>query len=175
MIGQHPLVADEVIRHHFGNVDLAGIMAAWANNKAQAFRDGIPLRPTVLELLDAVDALGLPKSICTSSSETQVDVKLFSAMLDERFDLIVSLDDVTQAKPSPEPYLTAASRMGVPAKECIAFEDSESGAESAYKAGMTVVQVPDLGEFKGDYAHFVAKTLMDGARMSGLLPSFDAV
>ena len=55
---------------------------------------------------------------------------------------IVSHDDVSRAKPDPEPYLAGARLLGVPPRDCVAVEDSEPGVESAVAAGMTVVVVP---------------------------------
>ncbi|MEM1096484.1 MAG: HAD family phosphatase [Bacteroidota bacterium] len=55
------------------------------------------------------------------------------------FDAIVTVDDVTDAKPHPEPYLTAASRLGIRPERCLVLEDSISGIRSAVAAGMTVV------------------------------------
>ncbi|KOR18733.1 HAD family hydrolase, partial [Burkholderia cenocepacia] len=41
-------------------------------------------------------------------------------------------------------YRLAAERLGVPAHACVAFEDSDFGAQSAASAGAAVVTVPDL-------------------------------
>lgn len=62
----------------------------------------------------------------------------------ELFDTIVTRDDVTNPKPHPEPYLTAAARLGVDPAHCVAFEDSVSGVRAAHAAGMRTVMVPDL-------------------------------
>ena len=44
-------------------------------------------------------------------------------------------------KPHPEPYLTAAEKLGVQPEHCLVFEDSETGFVSARAAGMTSVGV----------------------------------
>ena len=82
----------------------------------------------------------------------------------------VTFDDVTLAKPAPEPFLLAAALLGVDPKRCLAFEDSEAGAEAAHRAGMTVIQVPDINPASGQFAHIVAPYLLTGAREIGLLP-----
>ncbi len=48
---------------------------------------------------------------------------------------------MTRGKPHPEPYLTAARRLGVDAADCLAIEDSNTGARSAESAGCTVMVV----------------------------------
>ncbi|MER3437692.1 MAG: HAD family phosphatase, partial [Chloroflexota bacterium] len=60
------------------------------------------------------------------------------ALLD-RFAAIVAADDVVHGKPHPEPFLTAASRLGVPPGRCLAIEDSPAGLQAARAAGMTCV------------------------------------
>jgi HAD superfamily hydrolase (TIGR01509 family) len=57
------------------------------------------------------------------------------------FDIIVTSEDYTNGKPAPDPYLEAARRLGVDPKECLVFEDTESGRLSAHAAGMTCVVV----------------------------------
>ena len=52
-------------------------------------------------------------------------------------------DAVSRGKPHPEPYLTAARRLGVSAGDCVAIEDSNTGARSAEAAGCTVLVVPN--------------------------------
>jgi sugar-phosphatase len=56
-------------------------------------------------------------------------------------EVLVSADDVTHGKPDPEPYLTGASRLGLPAEDCTVFEDSAAGVAAARAAGARVVGV----------------------------------
>jgi sugar-phosphatase len=58
-----------------------------------------------------------------------------------RFDAIVTATDVTQGKPDPEPFLLAASRIGIDPARCVAFEDSTNGLISARAAGMTCIGI----------------------------------
>lgn len=57
---------------------------------------------------------------------------------------IVSAETVARGKPSPEPYLEAARRLGVEARDCIVFEDAPAGLASALAAGCRVVLVGGL-------------------------------
>jgi beta-phosphoglucomutase-like phosphatase (HAD superfamily) len=66
-----------------------------------------------------------------------------AGLLDE-FATIVTRDDVTHPKPHPEPYLTAARRLGLAPDVCLAVEDSHSGVRSAHAAGLQTVMIPDL-------------------------------
>jgi len=53
---------------------------------------------------------------------------------------------VARGKPNPDPFLTAAGRLGVAARDCLALEDSHNGVRAAHAAGMMTVMVPDLLE-----------------------------
>lgn len=55
------------------------------------------------------------------------------------FDAIVSQDDVANGKPHPEPYLRAATQLGVEPGELLVFEDTDVGVASAKAAGAYVV------------------------------------
>jgi beta-phosphoglucomutase-like phosphatase (HAD superfamily) len=55
---------------------------------------------------------------------------------------VVTGDQVRDGKPHPEAYLTAAERLGVDPRECIAIEDSPTGVASAEAAGALVIAVP---------------------------------
>jgi beta-phosphoglucomutase-like phosphatase (HAD superfamily) len=81
---------------------------------------------------------------------------------------VITLDDVTAAKPAPDPYLLAANKLGVAPARCLVFEDSEAGAEAAHRAGCRVVQVPDVVPSEGRWAHHLAPSLLEGALAAGL-------
>lgn len=53
----------------------------------------------------------------------------------------VTAEDVENGKPDPEPYLTAAARLGVNPNRCVVFEDSPSGGVAAHTAGAAVIAV----------------------------------
>ncbi|WP_240162078.1 HAD family hydrolase [Gluconacetobacter azotocaptans] len=106
----------------------------------------LALKAGVVPLLDLLDRLGLPRAIATSSSRYRTDHHLKLVGLDHRFDATVTRDDVSRGKPSPEPYLTAARKIGVAPEFCLALEDSHNGARAAHAAGIPVIVVPDLLE-----------------------------
>ena len=105
----------------------------------------------------------------TSSGRDEAHHKIGVVGLRAAFPTVVTVDDVTRAKPDPEPYLLAARLLGVSPSRCLVFEDSEAGAEAAHRAGCVVVQVPDVVQASGRWAHHVAPDLMSGARRAGLL------
>ena len=102
------------------------------------------LKPGILELLDLLDELELPRAIATSSSRATVERHLEAHKLAGRFHHIVAHGDYERHKPDPEPYLKAAGGLAVPPSLCLALEDSHHGVRSASSAGMMTVMVPDL-------------------------------
>jgi len=63
-----------------------------------------------------------------------------------RFNTVVAAGDYARGKPAPDPFLTAAERMGVAPEFCLALEDSHNGVRAAHAAGMMTIMVPDLLE-----------------------------
>ena len=61
----------------------------------------------------------------------------------DTFQVSVAGDEVDQGKPHPEPYERACHALGVDARHCVVFEDSETGARSGNAAGAFVVAVPN--------------------------------
>lgn len=102
----------------------------------------IPFKPGVMELLDLLDTLSIPRAIASSSLEKDVLISLGTRL--ELFPVIVSLDRVANGKPAPDLFLAAAQRLGVAPQDCLALEDSDAGIYSAVAAGMPVILVPDM-------------------------------
>jgi HAD superfamily hydrolase (TIGR01509 family) len=105
--------------------------------------DGVRMMPGASELLDAVREEGIPVALVTSSLREIADAVL-KAVGRDRFDAIVTADDVTRTKPDPEPYLTAAALLDVEPVRCVVLEDSPNGVAAATAAGCAVVAVPSL-------------------------------
>ncbi|MCW2621935.1 MAG: HAD-superfamily hydrolase, subfamily variant 3 [Frankiales bacterium] len=108
----------------------------------ELFADDLPARPGALELLEALQSAGVPVALVSSSYRILVDAVL--NRLDLNFNLSIAGDEVGRAKPDPEPYLTAAARLGQHASACVVLEDSPAGVVSAEAAGCAVVAVPSV-------------------------------
>ena len=137
---------------------------AWMAHFKLLLNDGLDLKPGVVELLDLLDERGIPRAIATSSSHGTADHHLAAHGLTGRFFHIVASGDYVNSKPAPDPFLTAAERLGVDPRDCLALEDSLNGVRSASSAGMMTVMVPDLiqptAEIRGLCAA-VATSLLD--------------
>lgn len=167
LIGRDDVTGAGIIRTQFPELDFDRFSDRWRHQVAAHYAQGIPLKTGTHDLLSAID---LPIALATSSTRTQLDYKLSVTDIGPYFQHFITFDDVANAKPAPDPFLLAARLLGVDPKRCLAFEDSEAGAESAHRAGMTVVQVPDINPASGRFAHIIAPDLLTGARKIGLLP-----
>lgn len=101
------------------------------------------------ELLARCRELAIPMALVTSSSLEAVTRKAAPHPWLELIELRVHGDDpeLGQGKPAPDGFLLAARRLGVPAGDCWAFEDSPAGALAAHAAGCQVhVLAGDLDE-----------------------------
>jgi len=105
---------------------------------------GVPVKPGVRDFLGALAERDIPMAVATSSRNPHAQHHLGAAGLLELFRTVVTRDDVVNPKPHPEPYLTAARRLSIDPRHCLALEDSHSGVRAAHAAGMQTVMVPDL-------------------------------
>ncbi|MGH3457292.1 HAD family hydrolase [Aeromicrobium sp.] len=105
---------------------------------ADALHREIPWRPGARELVTALDTLGMPQALVTMSYGP-IARPVAHAL---PFAAVVTGDHVEHGKPHPEPYLRAAELLGVDAADCLAIEDSGTGATSANAAGCKVLVVP---------------------------------
>jgi len=101
----------------------------------------VPWRPGSRELLASLTQAGVPCALVTMSYARFVK-PILQALPAGSFSAVVTGDTVARGKPHPEPYLTAARQLDVPAGECLAIEDSDTGATSAATAGCTVLCAP---------------------------------
>ncbi|HEY8594143.1 MAG TPA: HAD family phosphatase [Devosiaceae bacterium] len=106
--------------------------------------DGVPLKPGAVELLTALAERDIPTAVATSSRRPHADHHLGVSGLRPLVRTVVTRNDVTSPKPHPEPFLTAADRLGVKPARCVAIEDSHAGVRAAHAAGMHTIMVPDL-------------------------------
>ena len=86
---------------------------------------------TLAHLADAVGGLDLPV--------------LGALGLGSIMDFTLSIDDVKNGKPDPEPYASGCARLGLSPKQMAAVEDSETGRRAARAAGLLVIAYDHLG------------------------------
>lgn len=114
----------------------------------------------LMELLGAVEAAGIPKAICTSSSRRLTEAALAKFNLAPRFAFILTAENIVRGKPDPEIYLLAAQRFAIAPGEMLVLEDSQTGCRAAAASGALTVAVP--GEHSRNHDFSLATLVVDG-------------
>ena len=94
---------------------------------------------------------GIALAAVSNSERPIVEANLRAVGAQASFGAVVSLDDVRDPKPAPEPYLRALAMLRVSAQQAWAVEDSPSGAHSARAAGLRVLVVGGDQRAQGDH------------------------
>jgi HAD superfamily hydrolase (TIGR01509 family) len=113
-------------------------------HKESLYFSALPRLQPVPEVLEHIRAShgAIPFAVVSGSTRESVTGSLKALDLLDRFDVMVCAGDYQRAKPHPEPFLTAAARLGVAPADCLVFEDTEMGIQAATAAGMASVKVP---------------------------------
>ena len=98
-----------------------------------------------MELLDFLNENGIKKAIASSSIKRKVDLYLEKTNLKEKFDYIVSGNEVEKPKPYPDLYNNACNHFQADKNNVIILEDSKNGLLSAKNADIEKrFYIPDL-------------------------------
>ena len=106
----------------------------------------VSLRPGVLALMDEARAQGLQLAIATTTSPVNIAALLRSAIGPDWRTHFLAVGDASNApvkKPHPQVYQKVLADMGMPAAQCVAFEDSANGLKAAMAAGLPTVITPN--------------------------------
>jgi HAD superfamily hydrolase (TIGR01509 family) len=146
MVGRNAASCHLYLTELFGDEKAVTVFLEKAHELYEAeFESGrIPLKPGVVNLLDTLDELKIPRAIATSTKRHIAIRKLTKVDVVTRFDFIVGGDEVVHGKPAPDIYLKACEFLGAEPAHCIACEDSAYGIQAAFTAGLRAILVPDL-------------------------------
>ncbi len=132
------------LRDYYGIADPLPVLVEEVNrNMIELVPQYVRPRPGAQALIDRVIARGLPHAIASASSQAVIDAIVAHMGWLDCFPIRCTADDEAHGKPAPDVYLTAARRAGVRPADCLAIEDTPSGARAAIAAGMTCFVVPD--------------------------------
>lgn len=96
--------------------------------------------------LSKLKADGYKLGVASNSIRETVELMMLKSSLDIYFDAMLSTADITHAKPHPDIYIEAMSRLGVEPSETLVVEDNENGIRAATAAGAHVLVVRDVDE-----------------------------
>ena len=100
--------------------------------------------------LSKLHAAGYKLAVASNSVRSTIGVMMERAALDTYLSFFLSNEDVSRAKPDPEMYNLAISRLGFEPEECLIVEDNENGIRAARASGAHVLEVSDVDDVTYD-------------------------
>jgi beta-phosphoglucomutase len=97
--------------------------------------------PGLINILNLIKQKNLKISLASSAEKENINFILGHLSIWEYFDIITDSVTIKNGKPDPEIYLTTARSLKIKPQDCMVFEDSLSGIESAVRAGMKVIGI----------------------------------
>jgi HAD superfamily hydrolase (TIGR01509 family) len=130
------------------------------------FEQGLNFMPGALQLLEDIHQHGVPMALVSASPRILVQAALDS-LPKQYFQLSISSNDVTNTKPHPESYLTAATLLGARIKNSLVLEDSITGVTSGIDSGARVIAIPHLVKIT-DHPNVRIISTFEGQTLSSL-------
>ncbi len=141
--------AENVIRIVYADLGLdpdprdMAATADWLHEiTGELFKAGLPWCDGAPELLEALAAAEVPMALVTNTRRSLTE-RALDSIGRGYFTASVCGDEVSHGKPHPGPYLRGAALLGRTPAQCLAIEDSVTGAASAEEAGCPVLVVPN--------------------------------
>ncbi len=144
IVGTNKITTRDIIKTAMGSdFPYDEFDARWVKLVSERMAENVPLKTGAKEILALLELNNIPFALATSTPYKAAKKHLIGADIYNYFDIIISGDDVVNGKPHPEPFLKAATGLGINPSECVAIEDSYNGVRSAHRAGMQVIMIPD--------------------------------
>jgi beta-phosphoglucomutase family hydrolase len=117
---------------------------AVCSRKEELYYELLPELKAIPEVLEHIHAQHgrIPLAVVSGGTREAVTASLNALQILDRFDLLVCAEDYKKAKPDPEAFLLAATRLGIAPARCLVFEDTNLGIQAASAAGMPSVKIP---------------------------------
>lgn len=93
----------------------------------------------LIDFLNELQQHNITMALATSGIQVNIDFMFEHVPIKHFFQTIIQSKDIENGKPDPEIFIKTAKALGIPADNCIVFEDSTSGVEAGKAANMKVV------------------------------------
>jgi HAD superfamily hydrolase (TIGR01509 family) len=151
--------ADEMIKEIFrrkgydNNSYYFSIVDKIHNLKKEILKQILVVKPIdgVRELIAELDCL---KAIVSGAARQEVEDIICKTFDREKFDVVITGDDLEEGKPNPDPFETALERMNLKPQEALVVENAPLGVQAANKAGIECIVTLNnstltISDFKG--------------------------
>lgn len=148
--GRSPYDIMTAFREHHGlEQSVEELVEHYYSIVSQSYTEQAEVMPGGRRLLEEAARRGVFTAVVTSTLRSVAEGFLIHQGLDGLIKAVVSVEDITQGKPNPEPYLKALALSGLPAGQALAVEDAPMGALASTRAGMATWVMAPRG--KGDF------------------------
>jgi HAD superfamily hydrolase (TIGR01509 family) len=129
-------------KHGYKADDLEGLVERRLDIMEGLMKESLQVFPGVRECIEKLQDSDMKTAIATSSQYEKIIEGFKDVHIDiERFDVIVTGDDIANLKPAPDIYLETAKRLNLEPKQCLVIEDAITGVQAAKAAGMVCIAV----------------------------------
>ncbi len=139
--------------------------------------DQVRLKEGAIELLSFLKGK-IKIALASMNNKQIIDRMITKCGLSDFFDFVLSADDVSNAKPDPEIFLSCADKLGVPSGHCVVVEDSVYGVRAAKAAKMKCIAVlsgvSSEIDLKPEHPDLTVASLEEKEIISNFLLGFDA-
>jgi HAD superfamily hydrolase (TIGR01509 family) len=136
---------EENLRSFFDNKlspdEIEAISEEKEANFRQLIKANIHALPGVVKFLESLASVEFQLAIVSSTTIENIQLITETLGIKMYFSLFITAKDVTESKPSPQGYITAAKKLGVKPGNCVVIEDAVIGIKAAKSAGMRCIEV----------------------------------
>ena len=142
--GKNDELLERIFPEKFSIDEKKKLIIAKDKQYQSALKPNLKLIPGLYDFLKAAHIAGIKVAIGSAAAMFNINFVLDGLDIRKYIDAIVSADDVGQSKPDPETWLECIKRLNVDPKDCLVFEDTPKGAESARNAGLSCMIITTL-------------------------------
>jgi HAD superfamily hydrolase (TIGR01509 family) len=137
------LIAEEIMKRYSVQFD----REEFARQKSSVFveefiAETLPIPFVVQHLKQNIGKVKI--GVVSGGSRSTVSKTLKVIGVDSYLDVVVCAGETERGKPYPDPFLSAAEKLGVDPQECLVFEDGDPGVQAAEAAGMKWIRVDKI-------------------------------
>lgn len=162
----------EIVTEQLGSAPPDSLLTDYHTQSATALAVEVTAVPGIVELLDALDAAGLPYAVASNGEQTKMNTTLGVTGLAPRFvGRRFSSLEIGLPKPAPDVFLHAARALHIEPEHTVVVEDSATGVRGAVAAGMTVIGYAEImspDRLRAAGAHYIVHHLDEVGPLLGL-------
>ena len=129
----------EEISNDDGNSDKLDSVAHRIHERKKKIFEQINASAPINGAKELISNIRCKKALVSGAAKQEVDFIISKYFGKDAFDVIVTGEDLEEGKPSPDPFRTALTKMGLEESEAIVVENAPLGVEAANNAGIKCI------------------------------------